>query len=180
MTSVVYLGYPAENSPLPKWIEDCCAQEQTSGDSYPYMFYLSGGAPTPRLQSYLGSLEGAPSTAQLLCSKIAVGSTSSRFVDTLCYSDFSSVYSLVSESPRSSEFRVLFDLFVLSRSSLLVLDTDLMGYGRGGMEAVYAHGIIPTLGVSDSTLVDPWYKIHLDFLVKSSSVLSSFPTFLSE
>jgi len=179
MTSIVYLGYPAESSSLPQWVEGCCAQEQKSGDAYPYMFYISGGAVTPRLHEYLGGLK-VPSIAHRLCSKLAVGSTSARFVDPLVSADFESLYSMVSESPKSSEFRVLFDLYVLSRSSLLVLDTDMVGYGRGGMEAAYAHGIIPTLGVSDSPLVDPWYKIHLDFLVKSSAVLSSFPTFISD
>jgi len=173
--SLVYLGYPSLSSSPPLWVEKLCEEEQSSED-FPYMFYLSGGVPTPRVLSTIDEGSAYPCSSRL-CDRLSHTSLA-RFTGPLFEKKLSDVSSLAQESPNSTEFRLLLDLWLLSRASAYVVDTDILGYGRCGIEVSYAGGSMPTIGVSDRSVVDPWYQYHVDCLVKSSKVLSSLAAFV--
>lgn len=169
---VVYLGYPSEDEPIPGWMHPMLQLEQQNPGSSDFHFYLSGGAVTPSLLPTLLSRANEAGPAQLLAMKLAQGYTT-RLVDALLSPNLENISKLAAGSPRSTEYRILLDLWVLSRSDVYVVDCELLGRGSCGMEAVYAHHCVRTVGVSDSSSIDPWYQYHLDLLVKSPMAMET-------
>jgi len=172
---VVYLGYPSEVAAKPpRWIETLVRSEVENENS-PYHFYLSGGSVTKGLLQILRGRAASALTAQKMSMKLVQGYTS-RLLDLLMSPDIEKILQLVQESARSTEYRILLDLWVLSRSDVYVVDCDLLGRGRSGMETVYAHDSLRTVGVSDSPILDLWYQYHLDSIVKSQMCFSHLET----
>ena len=166
-TIIVYAGYPAELVSSPSaWIEALLASEVRDPSKSPFSFYLSGGAVTPHLLSLLRGRATSRACAQKMALKLALGYTS-RLIEALLSPDVEKLVSLVRESPLSIEYRILLDLWVLSRSDIYLVDTVLLGRGRCGMEAVYAHSCLCTAGIADSPVLDLWFQYHLDSIVKS-------------
>jgi len=163
---VVYLGYPAESSDVPHWMSSLLQKEMTEKESHPYRFFISGGSVTPELLSVLKGRGEQVAQAHEMSIRLSRGFPS-RLIDALVSPDIEKISNLALSNPGSSEFRVLLDLYVLSRSDIYFVDCNLMGGGRCGMELVYSHDMIPTIGVSDSLSIDPWYHYHTDLLVKS-------------
>lgn len=165
--TVVYISYPSDVSPAPHWTSPLIG-----GDESPFVFYFSGGAVHPSLLPVLLSRSIEKAVVHKLVLKLSQGYTT-RLIDSLISDDFERIVKLVKENPQSTEYRILQDLWVLSRSDILVVDCDLPSYARCGMEVVYAHNCVKTLGVSDSSWLDPWYQYHLDMIVKSPLVPST-------
>jgi hypothetical protein len=169
---VVYLGYPAEVSPSPpRWMDSLTLTESRNLVASPYRFYLSGGIVTNQLLEVLKNRASNIEVAQKLCLRLTNGYTS-RLIDSILSPSIELCVKRCQENPLSTEFRVLLDLWVMSRSDVYVVDCDLLGKGRLGMETVYAHDCIKTVGVSDSPVLDPWYQYHLDSIIKSQMCLS--------
>jgi len=175
---LVYVGYPSLYSSPPSWVNDLCKEEQQGGEDYPYLFFLSGGVPTPRMLGLFEDKTDIPVTAQKISSKAAFGP--SRLVDPLLSMSLADVWSAVQESPDSPEFRILLDLWAISRSYAYLLDMNVPGRGSTGIGLSYASGVIPVMGVCDSSIVDPWYQYFSDVLVKSPSVSSSLRVFVPD
>lgn len=168
---LVYLGYPTEViSHPPGWMNALLRAEVSDPGNSPYRFYLSGGSLTPQLLSLLQTRAENRTAAQQMAMRLAQGFTS-RLLDALLSPGIDRLSALVQENPLSTEYRLLLDLWVLSRSDVYVVDCDLLGRGRCGMEAVYAHHLAKTVGVSDSPVMDPWFQYHLDVIVKSQMCL---------
>jgi hypothetical protein len=164
---VVYIGYPVEViSKPPSWVDSLLRSESQDPANSPFRFFLSGGALTPPLLEVLKSRGEERVSAQRMAMKLAQGYTS-RLLDAILSPDIVKLAALANENPLSTEYRLLLDLWVLSRSDVYVVDCDLMGRARCGMEAVYAHHVTKTVGVADSPVMDPWFQYHLDVLVKS-------------
>ena len=163
--TVVYLSYPADLGPPPRWMDNLLGIDKKDPNSS-FRFYLSGGLIHPTLLPVLTSRGDNNKSAQLLAMKLAQGYTT-RLVDSVLSRDIDKIALLASENPFSTEYRLLQDLWVLSRSDIFVVDCDSLGRARCGMESVYAHNCVRTLGVSDSSSFDPWYQYHLDSMVTS-------------
>ncbi len=169
---VVYIGYPSEVlAKPPSWIDSVLRAEAQDAANSSFRFFLSGGSLTPQLLELLKSRSSSQTGAQLMSLKLAQGYTS-RLVDALLSPEIEKLAILATENPLSTEYRILLDLWVLSRSDVYVVDCDLLGRARCGMEAVYAHHCVKTVGVSDSPVQDPWYQYHLDAIVKSQMCLT--------
>lgn len=166
-SKVVYISYPSDLRPPPSWISPLISTEDS-----PFKFYFSGGTIHPSLLPILVSRSSDKSTAQKIAMKLAQGYTT-RLVDSILSSDIENIQKLTTSSPQSTEYRILQDLWILSRSDVFVVDCDLAGYARGGMETSYAQGCLQTIGVSDCAIIDPWYQYHLDMIVKSPLVRST-------
>lgn len=168
---VVYLGYPAEVSDIPKWMSSLLRSEMENAADSPFRFYLSGGSVTPELLSLLETRGTVSDQAQAMSIRMSRGFPS-RLIDALLSPDVAKIVDMANKNPNSVEFRVLLDLYVLSRSDVYLVDCNLLGGGRCGMEVVYSHDTIATLGVVDSSSVDPWYHYHIDLMLKSQMVSS--------
>lgn len=169
---IVYLGYPVEVHEKPSsWIGSMLRSESTDIPNSPFRFFLSGGVVTSALLELLKSRAAVTGTARSLAVKLSQGYPA-RLIDSLLSPEIEQVLSYVAGSPLSTEYRILLDLWVLSRSDVYLVDCDLLGRARCGMEAVYAQHCVPTVGISDSPVVDPWFQYHLDALIKSQMALS--------
>lgn len=164
---LVYLGFSVENGEPPHWAASLV--RSLPADS-PYIFFFSGGVLTPQCVELLQSRAGAVS-AQQLAMKLVHGSVS-RLVPHITSPKIEQIYKSTQDAPLSTEYSVLLDLLVLSRSDVYVVDCDVLTRGRLGMEAAYAHGIVRTVGVSDTPVLDRWYQYHLDVILKSHSLFS--------
>lgn len=173
---LVYVGYPSEVvSGPPAWAESLLRREVQSPDDSPYRFFLSGGTVTPQLLTLLSTRAEKRNGAQQMAMKLAQGYTS-RLIDALLSPNIEKLILLVKENPLSTEYRLLLDLWVLSRSDIYVVDCELLGRARCGMETVYAHYCTKTVGIADSPLLDPWFQYHLDAMVKSQMCFSYLET----
>lgn len=162
---LVYVGHSCIGGPIPSWPSTLVAQ-----DGLVFTPYFSGGKLSDDLLSLLRSKASETAQAHKLCMKLAQGYTS-RLIDSLLSPDIDRISSLVSANPYSVEYRILLDLWILSRSDVYVVDCDQLGFGRLGLEASYAQGILRTVGVHDGSYLDPWYHYHLDVVVKSRKLL---------
>jgi len=162
---LVYVGHPCVRNAIPSWSSTLVSQEGLT-----VIPYLPGLKISEELISLLKVRAVETSQAHKLCMKLSQGYTS-RLLDSLLSPDIDHIVSLAASNPNSVEYRILLDLWVLSRSDVYVVDCDLLGFGRMGLETAYAHGILRTVGVSDGSYLDPWYQYHLDVVVKSRKLL---------
>lgn len=175
---LVYLGYPADYTSIPLWMSYLLKGETEDKEDHPYRFYVSGGSLTEEALALLSSRSADTEQAQLMSLRLSRG-VPSRLIDPLMSIDIANISSLAKENPSSPEFRILLDLYVLSRSDIYLLDCNLLGGGRCGMELAYSHDSIPTVGVSDACSVDPWYHYHVDMISKSVLVPSHLAAYRS-
>lgn len=164
--TVVYVSYPLEEK-MPSWVSSL----MESKDS-PFLFYLGGGIIHPSLLPTMKSRAENTSIAHKLTMKLAYGYTT-RLIDMVLSSNLEKIHTTVLANPHSTEFRLLQDLWVMSRSDVFVVDCSMPGSAKEGMETLYAHSCLKTVGVNDSSTLDPWYQYHLDMVVKSPMVQST-------
>lgn len=166
MTKLVYLSYPEEGlHATPLWVKDLL---DTASEEV--VFHVSGMTPSLSVSKLLEArMEGSKVNEMVV--RLAQGTTR-RLIDSLVSMDLSKILYMQESQPQSVEFHVLRDLWILSRSDVYVVDTDILGRAKCGVEVSAIHGIIPTLGVSDSFILDPWFIYYLDGFVKSTMVSS--------
>jgi len=159
---VIFLSYAIETeAQAPFWVQQLRAVEKQANTSL--LLYVTGTRPS---EEVLVALRQRPAS-QLLPAQLAQLGLP-QFVRPLQERTPDSILSEFLRRSDSMEFRVLWDLFVLSRSSALVADLNTPSC-RGGVELALASGCIPVIGVNDSLQLDPYAGLLVDVLVRSGS-----------
>lgn len=176
MPHLVYLSYPSEvpSVSIPQWASSLISSPKSSN----LRIYVPGQSITPELREELSARKNGSEIVHSFCTRLARG-YSTRLIDGLVKGDPELIIKAVSASPLSVELRLLQDLWILSRADVLLMDCDYLGRGRSGTEALLAHGLIPSIGITDSVLIDPWLYYLLDSTVKSHLCLDSLLSLLS-